>query len=210
MPGLPAVPNGGQWARVGPVCAAEPGGRGRGKEPTHAVGRDCSEKKLATRTSPESSLPVAAGTLGAVNGTAHGGDTASLTSKPILVNAAHTPSDSASGAFASLAWIGSDAASRKAARQRAAGCNMCRLQRDRSPVALGCNIVHVVATRCAALMRHTCVAQRQMSRRAAGLAQRSAGDGFGCGADVGKGWTRSQCKGGQGIDSVKLRMWVGE
>ena len=58
------------------------------------------------------------------------------------------------------------------------------------------------------LMRHTCVAQRQMSRRAAGLAQRSAGDGFGCGADVGKGWTLSQCRGGQGIDSVQLQMWV--
>ena len=53
------------------------------------------------------------------------------------------------------------------------------------------------------LMRHTCVAQRQMSRRAAGVAQRSAGDGFGCGADVGKGWTRSQCKGGHGIDSER-------
>jgi hypothetical protein len=48
--------------------------------------------------------------------------TASLTSTPILVHsAAHTPSDSASGAFALLAWIGSDAASGTAAQQRAAG-----------------------------------------------------------------------------------------
>ena len=59
------------------------------------------------------------------------------------------------------------------------------------------------------LMRHTCVAQRQMSRRAAGLAQRSAGDGFGCGADVGQRWTLSQGRCGRGIDSVQLQMWVG-
>ena len=57
------------------------------------------------------------------------------------------------------------------------------------------------------LLRHTCVAQRQMSRRGAGVAQRSAADGFGCGADVGKGWTRSQGRGGRGIDSVQLQMW---
>ena len=49
----------------------------------------------------------------------------------------------------------------------------------------------------------------------------SAGDGFGCGADVGWGWTLSQgrCgpgmdsfavhRGGQGIDSVQLQMWAG-
>ena len=41
------------------------------------------------------------------------------------------------------------------------------------------------------------------------VAQRSAGDGFGCGADVGWGWTRSQGRGGQGIDSVPKQMWVG-
>ena len=41
------------------------------------------------------------------------------------------------------------------------------------------------------------------------VAQMSAGDGFGCGADVAQGWTLSQCKGGQGIDSVPLQMWVG-
>jgi hypothetical protein len=41
------------------------------------------------------------------------------------------------------------------------------------------------------------------------VAQMSAGDGFGCGADVGRGWTFSQCKGGQGIDSVQLQIWVG-
>ena len=39
--------------------------------------------------------------------------------------------------------------------------------------------------------------------------QISAGDGFGCGADVGRGRTLSQGKGGQGIDSVQLLMWAG-
>ena len=39
--------------------------------------------------------------------------------------------------------------------------------------------------------------------------QMSAGNGFGCGADVAQGWTLSQCKGGQGIGSVPLQMWVG-
>jgi hypothetical protein len=33
------------------------------------------------------------------------------------------------------------------------------------------------------------------------VTQMSAGDGFGCGADVGWGWTLSQGRGGQGIDS---------
>ena len=151
------------------------------------------------------STACAAGILGAVNGTA------SLTSKPILVHsAAHTPRDSASGALASLAWIGSDAASRKAAQQRAAGCRMCRPQGDRSQVALGCNTVDVVATQYPALLRRTCVAaQRQMSRREAVAAQMSARDRFGCGADVGGGWTLSQGRGGQGIASVQLQMWVG-
>ncbi len=41
------------------------------------------------------------------------------------------------------------------------------------------------------------------------VAQISAGDGFGCGAYVGRGWTLSHCKGGQGIDSVELKIWVG-
>ncbi len=40
-------------------------------------------------------------------------------------------------------------------------------------------------------------------------AQMSAGDGLGCGADVGAGRTLSRCKGGQGIDSVPLQMWAG-
>ncbi len=91
-PHLPVGTNGGQWACVGPVYAAQPGGRGPGPRPRPRpradVGRGCSEQNLATRTSTETSLPGAAGTLGAVKGTAHGGcDTASLTSesKPILV-----------------------------------------------------------------------------------------------------------------------------
>jgi len=69
------------------------------------VGRGCSEPNPATRTSTESSLPVAralpaAGIRGAAK------RTASLTSEPILGHsAAHTPRDSASGALA-VAWIG--------------------------------------------------------------------------------------------------------
>ena len=36
-----------------------------------------------------------------------------------------------------------------------------------------------------------------------------AGDGPFRRADVGRGWTLSQCKGGQEIDSVQLQMLVG-
>ena len=180
------------WARVRcPTRRPRPRPRQRAD-----VGRDCSEPKLATRTSTESSLPVAAGTLGAVKGTAHGCDTASLTSKPILVNAAHTPSDSASGAFASLAWIGSDAASRKAARQRAAGCSMCRLQRDRAPVALGCNTGRVVATQCAADASHLCCAEADVP------------EGSRAGTEVGGGWIRLRCRCGLGMDSFAVQRWA--
>jgi hypothetical protein len=41
------------------------------------------------------------------------------------------------------------------------------------------------------------------------VAQMSARDGFGGGADVGGGRTLSRCRGGRGIDSVQLQMWVG-
>jgi hypothetical protein len=71
---------------------------------------------------------------------------------------------------------------------------------------------HSVATQCLwfqhiLLLRHTCVAaQRQMSRRAAVVAQMSA-----------RQWIRSRCRCGRGtdsfavqrIDSVQLQMWVG-
>ena len=77
--------------------------------------------------------------------------------------------------------------------------------------ACGCNTFCV-------LLRHTCVAQGQMSRRAAVAAQMWAwawtrlrcrcGLGW-TRADVGWGWTLSQCKGGQWIDSVQLQVWVG-
>ena len=89
------------WARV-----RSPTRRPRRRPRQRAdVGRGCSEPNPATRTSTESSLPVArtlpaAGILGAAK------RTASLTSEPILVHsAAHTPRDSASGALA-VAWIG--------------------------------------------------------------------------------------------------------
>ncbi len=124
------------------------------------------------------SLP-ADGILGAVKGAA-----ASLTSK--LAHPRPQCRAHATRFGQSLAWIGSDAASCSAARQHAAGCGMCRPQRDCAQVALGCNRVHVVATHSDALLCHTCLAQRQMPQRAAEVAhwQMSAGDGFGCGADV--------------------------
>ena len=67
---------------------------------------------------------------------------------------------------------------------------------------------HSVATQCVWLqhigLRHTCVAQRQMSRRAAVVAQRSAGDGLFRGAKVGKGSTQSRCRCGRGVDSAAV------
>jgi hypothetical protein len=42
------------------------------------------------------------------------------------------------------------------------------------------------------------------------VAQMSAGGKCGCSAEVGRRkWTLSQGRGGQGIDSVQLQMWVG-
>ncbi len=84
-------------------------------------------------------------------------------------------------------------------------------------MALCCNTVPVVATHSAALLRHTC---RQMSRRAAVVAQMWAGDGLGCGADVGgygfsrsaevgKGSNQSSCRCGWGVDLVPVQMWAG-
>jgi hypothetical protein len=126
-----------------------------------------------------------------------------LRRSPLLVHsAAHTPRDSASGAFASLAWIGSDAASCKAARQRAVGCSM----RVRSGIV---HRWHSVATQCMWLqhiaLRHTCVAaQRQMSRRAAVVAQMSARDGLGCMADVGDEHNPKRRCGRIGVSRTKL------
>jgi hypothetical protein len=184
------------------------------------VGRDCSQPNPATRTSTESALPVARtlpaeGILGAVKGTA------ALTSEPILVHsAAHTPRESASGAFPSLAWIG---CSQWLARQRSsvqpvAACAVrsgilaggTRLQHS----ACGCNTVHVVATHfvccCVTpvLRRGRCHGGQQWRHRCgrghglgcgadvgwARLGQMWAGDGLFRSADVGRGWTQSQCR----------------
>jgi hypothetical protein len=120
----------------------------------------------------------------------------------------------------SLRLLGSDAASGTAAQQRAAGCSMCRPQRDRSPVALGCNTVHVVATQCmwlqhSVLLRHTCLAQREMSRKAAVATQMSAwawirSPGRRPGAQVGAGsWTCSRCRCGRGHGHSPGETWVG-
>jgi hypothetical protein len=94
----------------------------------------------------------------------------------------------------SLRLLESDAASGTAAQQRSAGCRMCRPQRDRSQVALGCNTVHVVATwrmwlqhsvlRCCVTL--VCCAE-------ADVPEGSSGD-----TDV-----------GLGMDSVAVQMWAG-
>ncbi len=63
--------------------------------------------------------------------------------------------------FASLAWIGSDAASGTAARQRAAGCSMCRPQWDRLQYSAR------VCNRCAAAS-HLCCAEVDVTEGSGG------------------------------------------
>ena len=147
------------------------------------VGRDCSEPKLATRASTESSLPVARtlpadGILGAVKGTA------ALTSKPILVHcAAHTPR--------------SDRV-QPAARQRSSrlqhapsaaglGTGGTRLQHS----ARGCNTV-------------CCAAAPRLCRAEADVPEGSSGD-----TDVGGGLIRLRCRcGPPGMDSFAVQRWA--
>ena len=158
------------WARVRcPTRRPRPRPRPR---PRADVGRDCSEPKLATRPSSDTSLPVARalaaeGILGAVKGTAALTRSPSSSTVPRTRHAIRPAAPSLR-----LDRIGCSQRHGSAA----AGCSMCRPQRDWAQVALGCNTEHVVATQCAALLRHACVAQRRMSRRAAVVTQMSAGD----------------------------------
>ena len=179
-------PRGNRRMTVGPCWARVRGPTRRPRPRRRAdVGRDCSEPKLATRTSTESSHLQQHVLCLRMEYSGQLKSTASLTSTPIPVNAAHTPRDSAGGAFASRAWIGSDAASGTAARYRAVGCSMCCPQRDRSPVALGCNTVPMVPTHFAAASHLCCCAEADVPEGGSG------------GADV-----------GEAMDSVAVQMWA--
>ena len=81
----PRQPTADGGPKLGPCALPNPEAEAEAEAETLGadLGRDCSEPKLATRSSSEASLPVARalpaeGTLGAIKGTA------SLTSKPIL------------------------------------------------------------------------------------------------------------------------------
>ncbi len=189
MPHLSAATNEVQWAHVGPVYAAQPGGRGegRGREPTwgaaapsriqrpaHQPSLDCQWHVLSLRreysgqSNPRPRLRRS-----------HWQSSSTVPRTRHAIRPAPP----------SLRLLGSDAASGTAARQRAAGCSMCRPLRHS---ALGCNTVHVVATQCV-LLRHTCVAQRQMSRRAAVVTPMWAWAWTWLRCRCGLGWTLSQC-----------------
>jgi len=156
------------------------------------VGRGCSEPNPATRTSTESSLPVAralpaAGIRGAAK------RTASLTSEPILGHsAAHTPRDSASGALA-VAWIGCSQW-----HGSAAACS--RLQRVPSAAGSltgGTRLQprwHSLATQCMWLQHSAC-----------GL----SGGGVGPGADVG-GYEPSPVVSDEHSPKTQMRAYEGE
>ncbi len=156
------------------------------------VGRDCSEPNPVARTSTESRLPVRREYSGQSKARPRLRRSPSSSTVPSTRHAIRP-------AAPSLRLLGLDrmqpVARQRSSVQPVAAC------------AVLSGIVHrwqSVATQCmwlqhcAALLRHTCVAQRQMSRRAAVVAQTSAGDGFGCGADVGKGSTQSRCRCGRG------------
>ena len=168
------------WARV-----RSPTRRPRRRPRQRAdVGRGCSEPNPATRIIKR--VFTASGTCSPCGGNTRGSQTHGLA----YVEANPRPQCRAQATrfgqrrlrFASLE---SDAASRMAARQRAAGCSMCRPQRDWVQVALGCNTVHVVATQGAAAS-HLCCAE-------ADVPEGSTGD-----TDV-----------GLGMDSVAVQMWDG-
>ena len=173
-------------------CRARPGGRG----PRHRA-----EPNPVTRPSLESlsRLPVtraltAEGIIAAVKGAA------SLAPKPVLIWAhCRAPRDSAGGAFA---WIGLDRIGCNRLHGSAAACS--RLQQTPSATGSIVHRWHSGATRRTWLQQsllrccsHTCVAQRETSRRAAVPVQTWTGDGLSPGADVGGGWAQSRCGCGQ-------------
>jgi hypothetical protein len=175
------------------------------------VGRCCSEPNPVARTSTESRLPVRREYSGQSKARPRLRRSPSSSTVPRTRHATRP-------AAPSLRLRGSDRM-QPVARQRGSVQPVARQRGSVQPVgacAVRSGIVHKwhsVATQCTRLqhsvLRQTCVAQRQMSRRAAVVAQMSAGDGLGCGADAGGGRTLSRCRGGQGIDSVPMQMWAG-
>ena len=172
------------------MYAAQPGRRGEGSEPTWAAAAPSQIQRPAHQPSLDCQwhvLSLRREYSGQPNARPRLRRSQSSSTVP---RTRHTIRPAAP----SLRLLESDAASGTAAQQRSAGCSMCRPLRDRSPVVLGCNTVHVVATQCvwlqhSVLLRHTCVAQRQMSRRAAVVTQMWAW-----------AWTRLRCRCGLGWD----------
>ena len=177
------------WARV-----RSPTRRPRRRPRQRAdVGRGCSEQNPATRiikrvlTASGTYSPCGRNTRGQPNAPPRLRRSKSSSTVP---RTRHTIRPAAP----SLRLLESDAASGTAAQQRSAGCRMCRPQRDRSQVALGCNTVHVVATwrmwlqhsvlRCCVTL--VCCAE-------ADVPEGSSGD-----TDV-----------GLGMESVAVQMWDG-
>ena len=196
MPGLPAATNDGQWARVRPGCAAQPGGRGRGRggEPTWAVTAPSQIQQPAHQRSLHCQwhvLSLRKEYPGQSNARPRLRRSQSSSTVP---RTRHAIRPAPPSHFALLDRIGCSQW-----HESAAACS--RLQRVPSAAGLltgGTRLQRSArgATQCAALLRHTCVAQRQMSRRAAVAAQVSAGHGFSY-RQVGKGSTQSQCRGGR-------------
>jgi hypothetical protein len=136
MPHLSAATNGGQWARVGPVCAAQPGGRGegRGREPTWGAAAPSQIQRPAHQPSLHCQwhvLSLRREYAGQPNARPRLRRSQSSATVPRTRHAIRPA--------APWRLLGSDAASGTAVQQRAAGCSVCRPQRDRSQVALGCN-----------------------------------------------------------------------
>jgi hypothetical protein len=135
-PSPSAATNGRQWARVGPVCAAQPRGRGegRGTEPTWAAAAPSRIQRPAHQPSLHCQwhvLSLRREYAGQPNARPRLRRSQSSATVPRTRHAIRPA--------APWRLLGSDAASGTAVQQRAAGCSVCRPQRDRSQVALGCN-----------------------------------------------------------------------
>jgi hypothetical protein len=205
----------GSCARPNPEAEAE--AEAESREPTWAVTAPSQTQQPAHQPSLHCQLHVL---LLWSEYSGQSNSTASLTSTPILVNAAHTPSDSASGAFASLAWIGSDepvARQRRSVQSVAACAVRCGIVHRWHSVATQWMWLQYIGLRCCATL---VLSQADVSEGSSGetdvrggmdsaAVQMWAGDGLVRMADVGWGWTLSRCRGGQGIDSVQLPMWAG-
>ncbi len=193
------------------MCAAQPGGRGRGREPRADVGRDCSELNLDS--SPHiDRVFTASGTCSSCGWNTRGSQRHGLA----YVEAHPRPQCRArakrfgqrllrfacSDRIGCSQWHGSAAACSRLQHVLSAAGSFTggtRLQHS----GCGCN------TLCCAAAPRLCCAQAGVPEGSTGGADVGRGMESVGGAEASGGKTLSRCRGGQGIDSVPVQIRVG-